>query len=84
MDQNVIIDKNNNIKNRLPKKYKDIEVKFAWYHQGKFCYKADGITVYANLYTPERICDIELLAKETVKGIFNQTDWDRFTVLSKD
>ena len=51
MKEIVIRDENNNIKNELPDKYKDIEVKFSRYFKYTFYYESDNITVIANGYT---------------------------------
>lgn len=83
MKEIVIRDENNNIKNELPDKYKDIEVKFSRYFKYTFYYESDEITVIANGYTGDYIYDVELFTEETVETIFNEIDWGEFVIFDK-
>lgn len=83
MKQITVIDSSSDIKNKLPKEYRNMKVRFFQYSLDAFCYKNDDITVIANGYTGDNIYRAELLAEETIETILNETDWGEFVILDK-
>ena len=83
MKEIVIVDENNNIKNELPEKYKDVKVKFSYYYKYEFHYESNEVIVVANGYNGDRIYRAGLDAEQTVGNIFKEADWGEFVILDK-
>lgn len=72
MKQITVIDSSSDIKNKLPKEYRNMKVRFFQYSLDAFYYKSDDISILAD-------CEYE----ETVEELFNSNDWSMFIVFDK-
>ena len=85
MKQITVIDASSDIKNKLPKEYRNMKVRFFQYSLDAFYYKSDDISILADCeYEGGDNCyPQELLYEETVEELFNSNKWSMFIVFDK-
>ena len=85
MKQITGIDASSDIKNKLPKEYRNMKVRFFQYSLDAFYYKNDDISILADCehVGGDNCYPQELLYEETVEKLFNSNDWSMFIVFDK-
>lgn len=85
MKQITVIDASSDIKNKLPKEYRNMKVRFFQCSLDAFYYKNDDISILADCehVGGDNCYPQELLYEETVEELFNSNKWSMFIVFDK-
>lgn len=82
MKQITVIDASSDIKNKLPKEYRNMKVRFFQYSLDAFYYKNDDVQIIMSAWEDD-VYIAELLAEETVESLFREIPWSLFVIIDK-